>query len=102
MNDGHHERHSVEKDGNRGVGLFDEAKERISDLTDDARARGEKLIGQVKDRGSELWDDAKTQGNDAWKGIQTLIQKNPGKAVGYAFVAGAIFYALFRRRENKP
>ena len=101
MNDGHKGSASAAKDGDRGVGLFDEAKERISDLTEDAKARGEKLIGQVKDRGNEIWEDAQGRGQDAWKDVQTFIQKNPGKCIGYSFLAGAIVSALFLRRKEK-
>jgi ElaB/YqjD/DUF883 family membrane-anchored ribosome-binding protein len=102
MNNGHKEAsHSIEKQGDREVGIFDEAKERISDLTDEAQARGEKLIGQVKNRGSVLWDNAQDQGKDVWKGIQSRIQKNPGKTVGLALFVGAIIgRALMGTRNN--
>jgi len=93
-------RHSAEKNADRAAGIFDEAKDRFSDLADDAKARGEKLLARAKNRGSDLWDDAQDQGKDAWKDLQTVVRKNPGAALGCAFVAGALLYALFGRKED--
>lgn len=101
MHHTHKTKHPVETHRDRGVGILDEAKERASDMADDAKTQGKKLFQQAKKHGDELLDKAQDQGENAWKDVRTVIQKNPVKAVSYAFVAGAALYALFRRRESK-
>jgi len=58
------------------------------------------ISNRFKRRGSELLDDAQDQGQRALRSSRTWITRNPGAAVGYAFLAGAVLSLVFGRRKN--
>ena len=70
-----------------------EVRERLNRFTDEARTR-------IKKSGEELLEDAQSQGERALKSSRTWISKNPGAAVGYAFLAGVIAYGWFGRKSK--
>ena len=93
-------KHAAKKMERRVIGVFDEAKHRLTGLTHEAQAKGEELIGQARDRGIGLLDEAQAGGEKAWKGAKGWIGREPVKAVGWAFVLGAVAAALWRRGDD--
>ena len=88
-------------------GALDEAQMRIANLRAEAKSRGEALLEEVKDRGDEILKEAQVRGQRAVKDSKLWIIENPARAVGFAFIAGAvvssagvILTALMRRRED--
>ncbi len=71
-----------------------DARERLSRFTEEARAR-------LKKSGTELLDDAQVRGERALKGSRSWISKNPGAAVAYAFVAGAVAFGWLTRGKSE-
>ncbi len=69
-----------------------DAGNRLSAFTEEARAR-------LKKRGGELLSEAQGQGERAIKSSRGWVIKNPGLAVGCAFLVGAATTALIRRRK---
>ena len=88
-------------------GALDEAQTRIANLRAEAKARGEALLEEVRDRGDEILKEAQVRGQRAVKDSKLWIIENPARAVGIAFIAGAvvssagvIVSSLLRRRED--
>jgi ElaB/YqjD/DUF883 family membrane-anchored ribosome-binding protein len=93
-------KNAVQKTDGHIAGVFDEARHRLTDLSAGAQSQGERLVGQLKERGVALIDEAQSQGESAVKFSRAWISHNPGRAVGAAFVLGAIASAFFRRRKE--
>src|SRR5258708_318250 len=100
MNEINKVKQSLEKNADRANDILDGVKDRFSGLVEEAKGKGEELLDEVQDRGNKLWNKAQDRGQDAWKDTKTWITKHPGPAVGYAFLAGALLYAFFGRRED--
>jgi len=93
-------KHAAEKETNLADSLIEEAREKISDITDEARARGEKLVKTAKNKANDLWEDVEDESISAWKDAQTLVKKHPGPAIGCAIVLGGLLYAIFSRDRD--
>ena len=71
-------------------GALDEVHTRIANLRAEAKARGEALLEEVRGRGDEILKEAQVRGQRAVKDSKLWIIENPARAVGIAFIAGAI------------
>jgi hypothetical protein len=63
----------------------------------DSKDRLYVIAEEAKRRGTDLIEDAQTQGARALRGSRSWVIRNPGAAVGFAFVAGVVATALVRR-----
>lgn len=70
-----------------------DTSDRLARMTEEARTR-------FRRRGGELLDDAQDQGERALRTSRGWIAKNPGAAVGYAFLAGAVVSFMLRRKNS--
>jgi ElaB/YqjD/DUF883 family membrane-anchored ribosome-binding protein len=84
---------TVQRKINSETGLLEDVKERISDFAGD-------VASKLKDKGSDIWDDVQDRGQGAWKDAKMFVRKNPGEAIGIAFVAGLLAYALLSRKSD--
>lgn len=73
---------------------YADAGNRLSAFTEEARAR-------LKKRGGEILAEAQGQGERAIKSSRGWVIKNPGLAVGCAFLVGAVTTAMIRRRRTE-
>jgi ElaB/YqjD/DUF883 family membrane-anchored ribosome-binding protein len=80
--------------------LLDDAQVRLAKLRAQARLRGEELIEEAKDIGSDMLVQARRGGRKAVGASKQWIVDNPVRAVGIAFVAGAVARGLFGRRNS--
>jgi len=95
MHKSEHEPHNGSRHG-----LVAEAKGRFSDLTKEAMSVEGEVIDEAKKRGAELLENAQATGQKAWKRTARWIGKNPGSAVGVAFVIGVVLKSWFGRSEE--
>ena len=92
MAETHKLKNHVERKINQETGMFEDVKERIVDFAED-------LTDKLKEKGVNAWEDVQERGQDTWKDVKTFVRKNPGAAVGIAFVTGFVAYALIRRKD---
>ena len=100
MNHTMNRKHAARKIEKQVVGVFDEAKHRLANLTHEAQAKGEQLVEKAKERGVELLDEVQAGGEQTVKNAKTWISGNPGRATSVAFILGAIATAFLRRGKN--
>jgi|CXWL01.1.fsa_nt_gi ElaB/YqjD/DUF883 family membrane-anchored ribosome-binding protein len=48
----------------------------------------------------EMFEDAQEKGRQALKNTENWIKRNPGSAIGAAFVSGVVLNALLRRKKE--
>ena len=87
--------HTVLGNNHRHGSIIDKTRGRFSNLTKEAMSIEGDIVDAAKKRGGELLESAQEKGQQAWKGTSKWIQKNPGSAVGAAFVLGVVLKALF-------
>jgi ElaB/YqjD/DUF883 family membrane-anchored ribosome-binding protein len=83
----------VERKINQETGMLEDVKERIADFAED-------LSDKLKETGANAWEDVQERGQDAWKDVKVFVRKNPGAAIGVAFVTGLLAYALINQRRD--
>jgi len=81
--------------------LGEETRRRIEDVTDAALDKGRKTWKDIRDRGEEVIEQARERGGEAWEDAQKLVRKYPGRAVGIALLAGAVFGALIAHSDDR-
>jgi len=71
-----------------------------SGVLEEVRSKSKEMAGRAKERGAEIIDDAQASGQRAWKDAKGWVARNPGWALGTAFVAGALAKALGRHGKS--
>ena len=84
-----------------GEALGDEARNRIENVTEEALDKGRKAWKDIRDRGEEMMETARSRSGEAWDDVEKVVRKHPGRAVGLALLAGAIFGALITRGDDR-
>ena len=80
----------------------DHALERVREVADTAWDKGLETWKEIRGQGQDAIDHAQKSAQEAWADTQKLVQKHPGKAVGVAFLVGAIIGgAVIAMRNNE-
>lgn len=86
-------RYPERSDGEAAADLAHEA-------IDTARAKGNEYWSAAKAKSKDLWSSSKSMRDKAWNSTRGFIQKNPGQAIGYAVLLGAVIAVLLLPRKE--
>ncbi|MBL0349722.1 MAG: hypothetical protein IPP68_05030 [Elusimicrobia bacterium] len=64
------------------------------------KAKGDAYWDMAKKKGESLWAETQSAGRQSWGWTKGFVRRNPGQAVGYAALLGAVI-AILLYPKNK-
>ena len=96
--------HTTHKKAAEALSPVEQLSTGARDLIDNALDESRKTWKNVRKQGLDAWDNAVESGqgavDDAVQDTEKLIRKYPARALGVAFVAGALIAAFFLPRNQ--
>ena len=90
----------IDKAKNKSVDMMEKSFPVADEAIERAKAKGEAIWQRARSKSQDLVDEVQSSSQEAWRQTRSYIQKKPGRAIGYAALAGLVLGFLIAPKSR--